>query len=311
VSKDVSGGKLVKSHEFNAVKDYLQSLQDAICLGLEAADGSKNFLQNLFPSETGMARPRVLENGKHIEKAAVNFSHSTGASLPPAATARKPALAGKAFEAVSLSLIVHPKNPYAPTCHANLRAFRAYHNDDVAWWFGGGFDLTPYYGFEEDAKHWHQTSKKACQPFGEDVYPLLKKQCDEYFFLKHRQEARGIGGLFFDDHNEGGFEQSFAMQRSIGDHFLEAYLPILEKRKNTEFGQRERDFQLYRRGRYVEFNLVYDRGTLYGLQSGRRIESVLCSMPPVVKWIYDHKTEPGSPEEKLTTDFLKPRDWAS
>lgn len=297
--------------EFQSVKDYLLSLQDSICQGIEKADSETKFLENRFPSERGFARPRVLENGPIIEKAAVNFSHSTGSSLPPAATARKPELAGKAFEAASLSLIIHPKNPYVPTCHANLRGFRAYNGDDVVWWFGGGFDLTPYYGFEDDAKHWHEVSKAACDPFGEAIYPRFKKQCDDYFFLKHRQEPRGIGGLFFDDFNELGFEQSFALVKSIGDHFLKAYLPIVERRVSMVYGDRERNFQLYRRGRYVEFNLVYDRGTLYGLQSGRRIESVLCSMPPVVHWTYDYHPEPGSPEEKLYTDFLRPRDWVN
>lgn len=299
----------MQSHEFESVKSYLMGLQDSICAGLEGSDGEARFREDLFPSERGLARPRVMEQGPIFEKAAVNFSHSRGASLPPAATARKPELAGKAFEAVSVSLIVHPRNPYIPTCHANFRAFRAYHGEAVLWWFGGGFDLTPYYGFEEDARHWHQVAKAACDPFGEEYYPRFKKRCDEYFFLKHRNEPRGIGGLFFDDFNELGFEQSFALVRSMADSFLKAYLPIVERRVGMAYGERERDFQLYRRGRYVEFNLVYDRGTLYGLQSGRRIESVLCSMPPVVHWVYDHKPEPGSPEEKLYTDFLRPRDW--
>jgi coproporphyrinogen III oxidase len=300
----------MESKQFNAVRAYLMGLQDVICQALESVDTSVAFKEELFDSEQGLARPRVLEDGKVFEKAAVNFSHSKGPSLPPAATARKPELAGKAFEAVSVSLIVHPRNPYVPTCHANFRCFRAYHGEEVVWWFGGGYDLTPYYGFEDDARHWHKSSQLVCQPFGEDIYPRFKKRCDDYFFLKHRNEPRGIGGLFFDDFNELGFDQSFALVRSIGDNFLKAYGPIVERRVETDYGERERNFQLYRRGRYVEFNLVYDRGTLYGLQSGRRIESVLCSMPPLVRWQYNYVPEKGSAEEKLYTDFLRPRDWA-
>jgi coproporphyrinogen III oxidase len=233
-----------------------------------------------------------------------------GDRLPPSATATRPELADRKFRAMGVSLVIHPKSPMAPTAHANIRFFVAQRDGSPdVWWFGGGFDLTPYYGFEEDAVHWHRTAEAACRPFGEALYPRYKKACDEYFFIKHRNENRGIGGLFFDDVNEAGFDRSFAFARSVGDHFLAAYLPILRKRKQEPFGGRERDFQLYRRGRYVEFNLVYDRGTLFGLQSGGRIESILMSLPPMAKWVYDWNPEPGSPEEKLVTEFLRPRDW--
>jgi coproporphyrinogen III oxidase len=294
-----------------AVRRYLLELQDAICTALEEEDGSTRFAEHQEERAGGsLSRARVLENGPLIEKAAVNFTHARGDRLPPAATERRPELAGAAFHAVSLSLIVHPRNPYAPTSHANLRLFSAEPpGDDAVWWFGGGFDLTPYYGFEEDAVHWHRVARDACLPLGADAYPRLKHACDEYFFLPHRSEPRGIGGLFFDDLAEGGFERCFAFVRSVGDHFLPAYQPILARRKETPFGKRERDFQLYRRGRYVEFNLVYDRGTRYGLQSGRRIESVLASLPPVVHWRYDWQPEPGSPEARLTEYYLKPREW--
>ena len=291
------------------VSAYLRDLQDRICAGLESADGSARFERQSLANDGVETRPRVLADGEVIEKAAVMFSHSRGAALPPAATERRPELAGKRFEAVALSLIVHPRNPYAPTSHANLRFFIAA-SDPPTWWFGGGFDLTPYYAFDEDCSHWHREARAACTPFGVDVYPRMKKACDEYFFLPHRGEARGIGGLFFDDYAEGGFEQSLALVKSIGDHYLRAYLPILERRKRTPYGERERDFQLYRRGRYVEFNLVHDRGTKYGLQSGRRIESVLASLPPLAAWKYEYKPEPGSREERLVPDYLRPRDWA-
>jgi len=244
-----------------------------------------------------------------LEKAAVLYTHSRGAALPAAATERRPHLAGRAFQAISLSVIIHPKNPYAPTTHLNLRAFFAKAGADVAWWFGGGYDLTPYYPFEEDVLHWHQTARRACADFGADLYERLKRGCDAYFWLPHRGEARGVGGLFFDDFVEGGFEHAFALVRSVGDHFLPAYLTLLRRRKGTAFGRRERDFQLYRRGRYVEFNLLYDRGTRYGLQSGRRVESVLASLPPAVAWVHDPHVEPGSPEARLYCDFLRPRDW--
>jgi len=300
----------VAEPEPRRVDAYLSELQDRICAGLEAADGQARFDRRAVEGADGVeARPRVLSDGAVFERAAVMFSHARGSALPPAASARRPELAGKRFETVSVSLIVHPRNPYVPTSHANLRFFRA-ESDPPAWWFGGGFDLTPYYGFEEDCVHWHREARAACTPFGVDLYPRLKKACDEYFFLPHRGEPRGIGGLFFDDFAEGGFEAAFALVRSIGDRYLPAYLPIVERRKHTAFGERERGFQLYRRGRYVEFNLVYDRGTKYGMQSGRRIESVLASMPPLAAWRYDFHADPGSPEERLTTEFLRPREWA-
>jgi coproporphyrinogen III oxidase len=294
------------------VRRYLLELQDTICTALEEEDPTQRFLESREERPRGgLARARVLEDGPVIEKAAVNFTHALGDRLPPAATERRPELAGASFEAVSLSLIVHPRNPYAPTSHANLRAFAARPaTGDAVWWFGGGFDLTPYYGFEEDAVHWHEMARDACEPLGADAYPRLKRACDKYFFLPHRGEPRGIGGLFFDDLAEGGFERCFAFVRSVGDHYLPAYRPLLARRKQTPYGDRERDFQLYRRGRYVEFNLVYDRGTRYGLQSGRRIESVLASLPREVHWRYDWHPEPGSPEARLTEHFLKPRDWA-
>jgi coproporphyrinogen III oxidase len=287
------------------VRDYFMNLQDRIVAALEAVDGQARFLREEVPGPGGtLSRPRVLEDGAQIEKAAVQFTHSRGPSLPPAATERNPELAGHGFQAAAISLIVHPRNPYAPTTHANLRFFLVEAETPV-WYFGGGFDLTPYYGFEEDAIHWHRTAKEAAG----DHYPALKQACDEYFYLPHRQECRGIGGLFYDDWTEGGFESAFAFTRSIGDHFLPAYEPILRRRIATPYGERERDWQLYRRGRYAEFNLVIDRGTKYGLQSGRRVESVLASLPPLVKWRYNYQPEPGSPEARLYTDFLPPRDW--
>jgi coproporphyrinogen III oxidase len=296
----------------NAVKEYLLQLQDTICAGLEAEDGGVSFREDAWQRpQGGGGRSRVLEGGTHIEKAGVNFSHVKGDKLPPSASARRPELAGRGFEAMGLSLIVHPLNPYAPTSHANVRFFIAdKEGEEPVWWFGGGFDLTPFYGFEEDAVHWHRTAKAACAPFGADIYAKYKKWCDEYFYLKHRDEPRGVGGLFFDDVNEDGFADSFAFMRSVGDSYLPAYLPILAKRKDIPYGEREREFQLYRRGRYVEFNLVYDRGTLFGLQSGGRTESILVSMPPLVRWQYDWQPEPGSAEEKLYEVFLKPREWA-
>ncbi|MFT5088436.1 MAG: coproporphyrinogen III oxidase [Candidatus Latescibacterota bacterium] len=295
-----------------AVKQYLLELQDTICAALETEDGAVSFSEDAWQRpQGGGGRSRVLEGGAFIEKAGVNFSHVKGDTLPPSASARRPELAGRGFEAMGMSLIVHPLNPYAPTSHANVRFFIANkEGEDPVWWFGGGFDLTPFYGFEEDAVHWHRTAKAACDPFGADTYAKYKKWCDEYFYLKHRDEPRGVGGLFFDDVNEDGFDASFSFIRSVGDHFLKAYRPILAKRKATPYGEREREFQLYRRGRYVEFNLVYDRGTLFGLQSGGRTESILVSMPPLVRWQYDWQPEPGSEEEKLYEVFLKPREWA-
>jgi coproporphyrinogen III oxidase len=299
------------SPDLSAVRRYLLELQETICKALEEEDGPGRFRESLEErAEGGLSRTRVLEDGPVIEKAAVNFTHARGERLPAAATERRPELAGAGFQAVSMSLIVHPRNPYAPTSHANLRLFSAQPvGGEAVWWFGGGFDLTPYYGYDDDAIHWHRLARDACRPLGADAYPRLKRACDEYFFLPHRREPRGIGGLFFDDLAEGGFERCFEFVRSVGDHFLPAYRPILARRKETPYGERERDFQLYRRGRYVEFNLVYDRGTRYGLQSGRRIESVLASLPRAVHWRYDWQPEPGSPEARLTEHFLQPRDW--
>jgi coproporphyrinogen III oxidase len=293
------------------VRGYLLELQDRICAELETVDGGARFRgEREEDARGGLARPRVLEGGGVLEKAAVHFTHARGDRLPAPATARRPELAGSAFEAVSLSLIVHPCNPYVPTSHANLRCFIATAaSGEGAWWFGGGFDLTPCYGFAEDAVHWHRTAREACAPFGADVYPIFKKACDDYFVLPHRGEMRGVGGLFFDDLVRGSFEETFALVRSIGDHYLPAYLPIVRARMATPYGERERDFQLYRRGRYVEFNLLYDRGTRYGLESGRRVESVLASMPPLARWIYAWTPEPGSPESELAREFLRPRDW--
>jgi len=296
--------------DIHAVKKYLLDLQDRICAALVAVDG-KDFFEDTWEREAGGGgRTRVLENGNVIEKGGVNFSHVFGDKLPPSATAARPELAGRSFQAMGVSLVIHPKNPYAPTSHANVRFFVAEKEGaEPVWWFGGGYDLTPYYGFEEDVVHWHQTAKTACAPFGEDIYPRFKKWCDEYFYLKHRDEARGVGGLFFDDFSEGGFDNAFGLMRAVGDSYLDAYLPILKKRKDTEYGERERDFQLYRRGRYVEFNLVFDRGTLFGLQSGGRTESILMSLPSEVRWRYNWQPEPGTPEAKLYTDFLPHREW--
>ncbi len=295
------------------VKQYLLGLQDRICNELEQEDGSGQFLEDSWlRDEGGGGRSRVLNNGNVFEQGGVNFSHVMGESMPASATAHRPELAGRRFEAMGVSLVMHPNNPYAPTSHANIRFFIAGKDgEDPIWWFGGGFDLTPYYGFKEDAIHWHQTARKACASFGNEVYPKYKKWCDEYFFLKHRNEPRGIGGLFFDDLNDGGFEQCFAFMRSIGDHFLEAYRPIIARRKDTPFDDKERQFQLYRRGRYVEFNLVYDRGTLFGLQTGGRTESILMSLPPLVRWQYNFQPEAGTPEAELYETFLKPQDWAN
>ncbi len=291
-----------------AVRAYLLGLQDVICRGLEQDDGAGHFQQDVWQRpEGGGGRSRILTEGGVFEKAGVGFSHVTGATLPASATAHRPELAGKPWEALGISLVLHPRNPYAPTSHANVRFFHA----GNIWWFGGGFDLTPYYGFEEDAIHWHQIARDAVSPFGPNLYARFKKQCDDYFFLKHRNEPRGIGGLFFDDFNELGFDQSFALLRAVGDAFLPAYRPILARRKASAYSDRERQFQLYRRGRYVEFNLVWDRGTLFGLQSGGRTESILMSLPPLVRWDYNWSPEPGSAEARLYEVFLKPRDWAT
>ena len=293
------------------VLDYLRDLQDRICSGLEALDGRGGFREDAWIRDAGGGgRSRVMRDGGVFEQAGVNFSHVMGPGLPASATAHRPELAGRSFQAAGVSLVIHPLNPYIPTSHANVRVFVAEKDGEAPiWWFGGGFDLTPYYGFDEDCVHWHRTAETACRPFGPDRYPAHKRWCDEYFFLKHRNEPRGVGGLFFDDLNEGGFETSFAYMRSVADHYLQAYGPIVQRRKNTPYGERERQFQLYRRGRYVEFNLVYDRGTLFGLQSGGRTESILMSLPPLVRWEYNWNPEPDSPEARLYSRYLKPRDW--
>ncbi len=293
------------------VKTFLLGLQNNICEALEAEDGGATFEGDSWErAEGGGGNSRVLTEGKVFEQAGVNFSHVMGDKLPGSATAHRPELAGRNFEAMGVSLVIHPHNPYIPTSHANVRFFIANKPGEApVWWFGGGFDLTPYYGFEDDAVHWHRTARDACAPFGDKVYDEYKKWCDDYFYLKHRDEPRGIGGLFFDDLNEGGFERSFKLMQSVGNHYIDAYRPIVARRKDTPFGERERDFQLYRRGRYVEFNLVYDRGTLFGLQSGGRTESILMSLPPLVKWRYNWQPEPGTAEAELYDVFLKPRDW--
>ncbi len=292
-----------------AVKAWLLSLQDNICVGLEAIDGGKFIEDNWQRDAGGGGRTRVMEGGSVIEKGGVNFSHVYGDAMPASATAHRPELAGRRFNAMGVSLVIHPRNPYAPTSHANVRFFIAEADGQAPiWWFGGGFDLTPYYPFDEDIVHWHQAAKAACDPFGEQVYADYKKWCDEYFYLKHRGETRGVGGLFFDDLNAGRFEHCFGLTQSVGNAYIDAYAPILAKRKDTPYGEREKDFQLYRRGRYVEFNLVFDRGTLFGLQTGGRTESILMSLPPLVTWKYNYTPEAGSAEARLT-DYLKPRDW--
>lgn len=295
----------------HAVKDYLLNLQDQICNTLQTEDGSGKFFEDSWQREEGGGgRSRVMDNGAVIEKGGVNFSHVFGNKMPASATAHRPELAGRSFEAMGVSLVIHPHNPYVPTSHANVRFFIAEKEGAApVWWFGGGYDLTPYYGNLDDCKHWHQTAKQACDPLGQHIYPGFKKWCDEYFYLKHRNEARGIGGLFFDDYNAESFAHSFALMRAVGDSYINAYQPIVSARKNTTYGERERNFQLYRRGRYVEFNLVYDRGTLFGLQTGGRTESILMSLPPLVKWQYNWQPEENSPEAKLYTDFLPARDW--
>ncbi|HRC84016.1 MAG TPA: oxygen-dependent coproporphyrinogen oxidase [Thermoanaerobaculia bacterium] len=293
------------------VLDFLTDLQSRWVSGLEQADGGKRFQRDSWQRPGGGGGLScVLSQGTVFEKGGVGFSHVFGEHLPPSATANRPELAGCAFDAMGVSLVIHPRNPYIPTTHANVRYFEARPaQGEAIWWFGGGFDLTPYYGFEEDAVHWHRVAREACLPFGEQVYARYKEWCDRYFFLPHRSEARGVGGLFFDDLSEWGFERCFGFLESVGEAFLAAYLPIVERRRATPYGERERSFQLYRRGRYVEFNLVYDRGTLFGLQSGGRTESILMSLPPLAAWTYDWQPEPGSAEARLYTDFLPPRDW--
>lgn len=278
---------------------------------LEAEEGSERFREEGWQRpEGGGGRSRVLTGGAVFEQAGVNLSHVFGSQLPAAATAQRPALAGRGFEAMGVSLVLHPRNPYVPACHLNVRFLIAVgESGPPFWWFGGGFDLTPYYGFEEDAAHWHRTARAACLPFGDDLHPRFKHWCDQYFFLAHRGEPRGVGGLFFDDLSEGGFARCFGFMRSTGDHFLPAYLPIVSRRRSTPYGERERQFQLYRRGRYVEFNLLYDRGTLFGLQSRGRTDSILMSLPPLVRWEPGWQPEPGSPEARLYSEFLRPRDW--
>ncbi len=294
-----------------AVTDYLLALQESLCAGFEGLEPEARFLRDRWERpEGGGGESRVLADGEVFERAGVNFSHVHGDHLPASASARRPELAGRGFEALGVSWVIHPLNPYVPTAHGNIRFFLAEKEGAApVWWFGGGFDMTPYYGFEDDARHWHTTARDACVPFGDDLYPRFKHWCDEYFYLPHRQETRGIGGLFFDDLDQWDFATTFAFARSIGDHFRPAYLPIVERRKDTPYGSRERDFQLYRRGRYVEFNLVYDRGTLFGLQSRGRAESILMSMPPVATWRYDWRPDPNTPEARLYSGFLQPRDW--
>ncbi|MCL1051006.1 oxygen-dependent coproporphyrinogen oxidase [Shewanella abyssi] len=296
-----------------AVKAFLLDLQTRICNGLQTLDGSAQFVEDSWKREEGGGgQSRVLTNGAVFEQAGVNFSHVTGASMPASATAHRPELAGRSFEAMGVSLVIHPKNPHIPTTHANVRFFIAHKEGaDPVWWFGGGFDLTPYYPYLDDVVEWHQNAKSLCESFGEEVYPKYKQWCDEYFWLPHRNETRGVGGLFFDDLNEEGFDKSFAFMQAVGNGFITAYAPIVERRKDTAYGEHERQFQLYRRGRYVEFNLVYDRGTLFGLQTGGRTESILMSMPPLVRWEYAYTPEVGSPEAALYSDYLKPREWLS
>ena len=292
------------------VKTWLTSLQERIVSAAEKIDGKQFIRDSWERPEGGGGVSRLIEEGNVLERGGVGFSHVKGMSLPPSAAANRPEVAGQPWEAMGVSLVFHPRNPYAPTVHMNVRFFTTTSTEhEPVWWFGGGMDLTPYYGFEEDAKHFHQTCHDALAVHGSDLHDRFKKWCDDYFYLKHRKEARGVGGVFYDDFNEAGFEKSFAMTQSVGDNFINAYIPLLERRKDTPYGERERDFQAYRRGRYVEFNLVFDRGTLFGLQSGGRTESILMSMPPIVKWRYDWHPEAGSPEAKLYTDFLPHRDW--
>ncbi len=294
-----------------AVRDYLTGLQDRIVARLEAIDGGSFRRDAWDRPEGGGGVSRLIEEGNVLERGGVNFSDVRGTALPSSATAHRPDLAGRAWQAMGVSLVLHPRNPHAPTAHMNVRMFVATREGaDPAWWFGGGMDLTPYYGYDEDAVHFHRSCRDAVAPFGTELHPRWKKACDDYFYLKHRREPRGVGGVFFDDLAEGGFERSFAIVRSVGDAFVRAYAPILERRKDLAYGERERDFQAYRRGRYVEFNLVWDRGTLFGLQSNGRTEAILMSLPPVVKWRYDWRPAPGTPEARLYERYLVPRDWA-
>lgn len=301
----------MNSMDIEVVRDYFLVLQDRICSELEEEDGGARFAEDRWNRAAGGGgRTRIASDGDVFERVGINFSHVLGKNLPPAATSNRPELAGRSYQAMGVSLVTHPRNPHVPTSHFNVRFFVAEKpSTEPVWWFGGGFDLTPFYGYEEDAVHWHHVARDACTPFGSDVYQHYKKWCDEYFYIKHRNEPRGIGGLFYDDLNEWGFHRCLEFTRSVGNHYLPAYRPIVARRKSTAFGPRERDFQLYRRGRYVEFNLVYDRGTLFGLQSGGRTESILMSLPPSVVWRYDWTPLPGSAEWRLYEEFLKPRDW--
>ncbi len=296
--------------QIESVDGYLRDLQDRICSAIEQVDGRARFREDPWQrAEGGGGRTRVLADGEIFEQAGIGFSRVSGQRLPPAASAHRPEIAGRAWTAVGVSLVFHPRNPHVPTTHMNVRYFEAHaEGEPPVWWFGGGFDLTPFYPRDEDVRHWHAVARDACAPFGDDLYPRYKRWCDEYFFLKHRNETRGVGGLFFDDVSEGGFERSFAFMRSVGNGFLDAYLPIVALRRDEPYGEREREFQLYRRGRYVEFNLVYDRGTLFGLQSGGRTESILMSLPPRVRFEYAYAPAPGTAEARLA-DYLKPRDW--
>ena len=297
--------------QIEQVKSYLLQLQDDICAALAAEDSSSSFITDEWQRpEGGGGRSRVLSEGAVFEKAGVNFSHVLGTNLPPSASASRPELAGRSYQAMGVSLVIHPRNPYVPTSHANVRMFVAEkEGEEPIWWFGGGYDLTPYYGNVDDCISWHRTAADACAPFGEDVYPRFKQWCDEYFQLKHRKEPRGVGGLFFDDLNEWDFDTSFAFMQAVGNSYIPAYLPIVQRRKDMSYGERERQFQLYRRGRYVEFNLVFDRGTLFGLQSDGRTEAILMSLPPLVRWEYDYRPPPGTPEADLTEYYLQDRDW--
>lgn len=299
--------------DIDQVRDYLLRLQDSICSALSDEDGDAEFLTDEWQrSEGGGGRSRVLSEGAVFERGGVNFSHVFGAALPASASAARPELAGRGFQAMGVSLVIHPRNPHIPTSHANVRMFVAEKAGEAPiWWFGGGYDLTPYYGYREDCISWHKTAAQACAPFGGDVYPRFKNWCDKYFYLKHRKEPRGIGGLFYDDLNEWDFDTCFSFMRAIGDSYIEAYRPIVQRRRDHDYDTRQREFQLYRRGRYVEFNLVYDRGTLFGLQSDGRTEAILMSMPPLVRWEYDYRPEPGSPEADLTDYYLQGRDWLS
>ena len=298
------------SNRLQRVESWLDGLQDRICAAIESADGGARFREDLWQrNEGGGGRTRILAAGEVFEQAGIGFSKVSGTTLPPSATQHRPELAGRNWTATGVSLVFHPRNPYVPTTHMNVRFFEAQADGkEPVWWFGGGFDLTPFYPFDEDVRHWHAVARGVCQPYGEDVYARYKEWCDEYFFIKHRNETRGVGGLFFDDLHEGGFERCFEFLRGVGDGFLDAYLPIVERRKASPFAEREREFQLYRRGRYVEFNLVYDRGTLFGLQSGGRTESILMSLPPRVRFEYAYEPEAGSAEARLA-DYLKPREW--